>query len=246
MRHDELGPLLMRRLGESPHLASEAKRFVGVKNDDTVQRWLKTGKYPRGENLNKLWYFLAAAGIESPELDDLVKEYPLGAYLGKLMAFGVITFQDAQSWLDMDRDDTLRIIRGEQMPSGATESVKSLQDAFAKDLKNAEEELQKRLARVTSPPSNPVSQKPVQSTPVMSSFQPSPDRAEQGEDNRVFIMKVASRIGELHAMIQYALDTFTDEEVAKIREYANNYVVFGLSNALNAMGSSRSRNADRK
>lgn len=49
-----------------------------------------------GVSTLKLWYLLQQCGIPSPELDQVTVGQPLGAYIGKLLAYNVLEMKDAQ------------------------------------------------------------------------------------------------------------------------------------------------------
>lgn len=63
----------------------------------TVSGWL-SGQRPTGERLLKLWHFLRAAGVRSPEFDRLDK-YNL--YLGELYAFDVVSLEQLYEILNV-------------------------------------------------------------------------------------------------------------------------------------------------
>lgn len=136
--------------------------FVGV-NSEAVHRWLDEHKAPRGENLGRLWYLLAALDLPSPELEYL-SSYQ--RYLGELLAYRVVSFgysnmNDAQ--LEQTSNDTVReivnekrhreaysILRGEREPAEPTiKTTKDLREMYGTALEEAKAAWKERFAAVT-------------------------------------------------------------------------------------------------
>jgi hypothetical protein len=120
-----LGSLVLERINAHPTIDWDImSRFVGVTRV-SARRWINRNASPRGENLNRLWHYLAAIGIDSPELEKLP---PYNRYIGELHAYGIVKFMGE----DEDRDlslrqllntsdkegqDILDILRGDAMPT---------------------------------------------------------------------------------------------------------------------------------
>lgn len=258
MHSSELGPLLMARLAKVNQLPDgqplliEMREFVGVERD-TVMRWLREPtKHPRGEKLNKLWHFLQAAGIDSPELKKLQETHAFGAYLGMLMAYGVITLEEAVDYCGLTSEQSaLQVIRGGQRPVEPKESLEGLRAIYEEELDRLVGELSERLANLRSGSESTSSSVEVRIPlpPVMVSKPKAelsvPIQSESGDGNTDFILDLAAAIAQLHVKVLYALDALTSEEIALVRKYANSNVLFDLSNALNRMGSTRALNDGR-
>lgn len=70
---------------------------------DTVQRWNEK-RLPKGEPLNRLWYVLEHYGYP---VDDLDRLHPAVRYLGKLVAFDVLTKSEALLLLKLKNEQQL-------------------------------------------------------------------------------------------------------------------------------------------
>src|SRR6185369_8274160 len=88
----------------SDHINANRKlaAFCDVGNA-TVSRW---GQYviPRGKELNKAIFYLASMGFESTEYQAL---HPFCRYLGKLVAYDVITTAEAKGIINVNHDQYL-------------------------------------------------------------------------------------------------------------------------------------------
>jgi len=257
MRHQELGPLLIRRLAANEYLIDEMMAFVDVRIS-TVREWLNTRKtskpqYPRGEKLNRLWHFMEAAGVDSPELAKLPE---FGGYLARLMAYKMINLQEAVEFCGVRNTQTaLRIMQGEQQPAEPKTTVADLHEVFGDALEMMEQEYRDKLASLKRPDepkpkpetTQPAAQMPTERTEPTATLTPLADAptAPLKVDNAEFIVALALDISDLHVSVRHALNTLSDEEIARVRDYVNSYALFELSNDLNSMGSTRALN-DRK
>jgi hypothetical protein len=225
MDHTRLGPLLMKRLqsvlSDNPDVVDQLIEFVEV-TEGTVHRWKSIPEqYPRGATLNKLWYFLEAVGVSSPELGKLPE---FGGYVGKLMAFGVISMPEALEYCGLANEQgVLRTIRGEQTPSNPSVTLDDLRDTYEDKLNDAMRGLRTVLGtettqvRFIAPNSSP------------------PEGAEASEE---FLVELAATICSLYPKLQYA-QKLSPQQQAHIRELVGLEVLFKSSTLFNRLCSNR-------
>jgi hypothetical protein len=222
MHPDELGPLLIERLRQAGLKVDVIMDFTGRKNRATVTtEWLDKGRPPKGEILNRLWHLLAAAEVPSPELEKLEKSSPFGFYLGKLLAYSVITADDALTMCGIKYPQgVLEIIRGDKMPVSAIFSVEELQQEYDEQLRVAVAELAENLGQGTSAQQAPVAKiAPADSTPSNS-------------DPMVLI--AASKIAAVAPFVTFLLQA-SDEQRADLRKWLDADLLFLISTGLNRL-----------
>ncbi len=189
MNSDELGVLLQDRLKRSRDLDWDLMAtFVGV-TPTTIQRWLsKVGGMPRGERLNKLWHFMAASGVDSPEMAYLS---PFHRFYSELQAYGIVEIDkskaaSATSESDMlellnlkNPQDVLRIIRGDQTPVNPNlgnpadlNDVDDLQELYGVQLSDARRKLQEAIKASPYMLTKATSSEPLTPTPSHASEEP--------------------------------------------------------------------------
>lgn len=119
----------------------------------TVGGWLANDKPAVGERLIKLWYFLAATGIESPELAEIPS---YNRYLGELLTFQVINLSETAEILNVKNAQTvLGVLRGTP-PLHPNYTEQDLRTSY-------DEQLQRAKLRFV--PTNVVSESPTPAAP---------------------------------------------------------------------------------
>lgn len=204
----------------------------------TVGSWLSQSQPPRGDRLNRLQHLLALLGIESPELL-LVPDF--GRYLGRLMAFDVLTFAEARDILGGIHDQAVfQTIRGERDPFGEdvekkpTKTLEQLQEEYDERLMDAEGKERQRFAEQGYPAqvvsSSAAAQLPA-SIPVT-----------EGSGNFGFLLESATVIEALLPRLRYLVsDECTPEDRARVRAFLGEEGMFELSTLANQLCGERAR-----
>lgn len=140
----------------------------------TVSGWL-SGQRPTGERLLKLWHFLRAAGVRSPEFDRLDK-YNL--YLGELYAFSVVSMEQLYEILNVKQTGAVYdAIRG-RTPMHPTFLLEDLRPEYDDQLSTAKQRVTKlrHLSAVSSgTPTTPTDHQSAPGRPSLST-EPQPAR----------------------------------------------------------------------
>lgn len=232
--------------------------FCGL-SEKTVAKWLqKKGKPLGGITAIQLWYFLTVAGYIEPSVMERVQEInPYGAYLGKLLAFRVISLEEAAKEVcHRNPNAVLRAARGENKgfdSSNASEpelTLGELHDMYDEQLQAAVDELRARVpasdapflpithaeqqahpASIETPPA--VTTPQIQELPAHHTV-PS-DSAGVGRD---FVAQLAQYLGRDAVGVKYLIEHGTEEERKFFRELLED-VLFKLSTQLNRLCSTR-------
>lgn len=114
--------------------------FCGV-SYETALDWTKK-REPRGEPLNKLWHFLDAHGLRVAQTESL---NPGVYYLGKLIAFGVLTPEEAMNLLGLDGPSMYiwRVLQGKIVPSSIRKGAvteTTLTERYGETMRKAQKE----------------------------------------------------------------------------------------------------------
>lgn len=130
--------------------AEQLANFAGV-TPATAYGWFGKTKPLGGVLSIKIWHFLAACGISSPELDEVEKVNPYGYYIGRLLAFGVISVRDACEICKKDgglrKNGVFRHARGESKsePEEPALTLTELKELYGASLQEAEGKLRAQL-----------------------------------------------------------------------------------------------------
>ncbi len=233
MHPDKLGPLLVKRLQEGQFDPDVIANFLGA-TPLTVHYWFTNTHQPRGAAMNALWHFLATVGVDSPEIDQLPS---FSKYLGQLLAFSVISLEEAQEICGLKNPQgVFKVTRGQQQPSHPLYTAEELQEAYDSVLQAAMEKL--RASTETAEAAQTVVQETRQEEPDVPV--PVLGTKIQPAESTQLILQVSSMLGAVHPLVQYVLsDACTDENRAQLRELLGFETVFTLSNALNRLCSTR-------
>lgn len=270
MQSDKLGDLLVDRIRQHKLLDWDiTAEFVDV-TTGTIQRWIsKAGGPPRGERLNRLWHFLSAVGVASPELDRLS---PYHRYVSEMHAYGVIKLKNGAESERHDVDflellglkneqDALRVIRGDQTPvNPQIGTVEDLKDLYDSQLAEAKQKWSERFAQAlpgtrspatvsskaedesntAAPQVPPLSVDSLTLTHPATTLTPSP---AAGIDNSTLMLELARRLAETLPLANYALTrACSDEDRAFMRQLVGRDALFALSQALHRLSSTRAFN----
>lgn len=234
---DELTRLLAERLREKRLNAVVVGNFCGVK-PATVRSWY-AGRTPLGGSFTlRIWHLLEAAGVESPELQQVRQQYPFGELLGRLWAYKVITTEQAkQIGGDIQKESTLlRGIRMETQFLGPSKSLEDLQFMFGGALEVAERKLRKSLSEaipepitVPRPPLIP-HQEPARSYPI-----------------QVLMVQAAAALKSAIPIMQVLVsDSCNDQERAMFRELVGASDMFEAGNLITELSSRRAHRSGRE
>lgn len=214
--------------------------FTGGK-PSTVHGWLHKDSPPRGEMLNRLQVLLYTLGVPSPELDRVT---PYGLYLARLMAFNLVTIDEAQLLVGAGyKQAVFETIRGERDPydeavvTRPTESLQILKERFDVPLAEAEEKLRKRFADPETSPGD--------ITRDVGGITPQPQQnngptvTPAGHDQ--FLAQVASKFAALIPLARHLLEHGSAEDRQRVRQLMGDGAMFDLSNLTIELCSERAR-----
>lgn len=213
---------------------NEVAAFCEV-NLDTVQRWLR-GTPANGERLIRLWHLLALLGSDSPELRKLPA---FNRYLAELLAFGVVSLDEACQIAGIKNTQSLfKITRG-QPPMHPSFNLGELKQLYAPRLQYAKDQVQGGGA--VSQPAEPPETVAPSGSPAMPSV---PDlRQIVQHDNKLVL---ATLLGAALPLARY-LDSpaSSAQERSAFRDLVGQENLFDLSNLLNNLCSERARDIGR-
>jgi hypothetical protein len=230
MNHKELGDLLIARLRHAKLRDHLVARFT-QSADSTANGWRtdKDPKPPRGERLNRLWHLLHFAGVDSPELLELPE---FGRYLGELMAFGVISIEDARRICGgVGEKAVLDTIRGTGQPAKPQYTVEQLKEKYGDSLQQEKEEWRTKVRVLPAPSVNRLTtQLPTLPAPAAAHV-PNP-----------FILDLAMRLSALLPLLNYAnSDAVSPKERDQLRQLLGQDGMFAIATAFQALNSERVR-----
>lgn len=189
----------------------------------TVQRWLSNANPAKGGNEIRLWHLMVAAGYEFPELE--IPEY--NHYLAQLYAYSIITIEEVMQSCGVRNSQTaLQIMRG-QPPMQPVMLLEDLRELYGSQLQQAMAALQQALAVETHIlPDLPAASAEVEAlAPAL----------------QVLVPALANQLAAVLPLTKLALESWTPEQRAHLRELVGDDVMFVLSNNLNALCSERAR-----
>lgn len=190
----------------------------------TVQRWLANTNPAKGGNEIRLWHLMVAAGYNLPELE--IPQY--NYYLAQLYAYKVLTIEEVMQLCGVKNSQTaLQIMRG-QPPMHPVMSLEDLRELYDEQLQQALAALRQLLdvEETHVLPDLPVATAEVEA--LAPAFQ-------------LLVPALAHLLGAVSPLAEIALDSWTPEQRAHLRELVGDDVMFVLSNNLNALCSERAR-----
>lgn len=202
--------------------------FVGAA-PKTVRRWVANANPAKGENEIRLWHLLLAAGYEFPELE--IPEFNF--YLAQLHAYSIITFDEVAQLCGVKNEQTaLQIMRG-QPPMHPAVLLEDLKELYDEPLQAARANLQQTLSAA-----DPL--------PVETMILPQLPTIPMKAVNEVLTFEMLVQVlGDLLSaalpLAELALDSWTPEQRARLRELVGDEAMFELSNNMNALCSERAR-----
>jgi len=229
-----LTSLLVERLRNNPSAVKidVMASFCGVK-PATASGWLGGNKPLGGLYTLRLWHLLRAAGIDSPELVRAEAEYPLGAYIGRLLAFGAMSMKEACELCKVQEGAIFRAARTEGRLSKCAKSLDELQAEYGELLEIAEMGLREKLGKPpVVVPAPPVAQVETgRSNDEVARLLRSQD-----------IVTTAEKLAVALAAAKHALTDYTPAERARLRSLMGERGMFELSNAADQLCSERAFN----
>jgi hypothetical protein len=233
MDSKKLGLLVIDRL-RAAQLDTDLVASFTSAAPSTVGSWLAKGIPPKGEKLNALWHLLRHAGQPSPEFDEVP---PFGKYLGELLAFGVISLEDAQVACGVAKPQAvLNVIRGDQRPLHPMD-ISELKREYGDRLHTATLKLYASLNSAQGDP-----------TPAIQARAPVPDvppaqpLSGAGELGR--LVQIGAHFGEALAYMRYLVsDECTAEDRAFVRQLLGEHGMFELSQLANRLCGERANTA---
>ncbi|HZM64430.1 MAG TPA: hypothetical protein VFB59_04825 [Candidatus Saccharimonadales bacterium] len=224
---------LLERLRRANLPVQLVKEFTDTK-PDTINDWLVGEQRPIGIRLLKLMHLLAALGIDSPELEENVTPY--GAFLGRLVAFKLVTPEQAQAFLGTGHVQAVYDTAfGHRDPNDAVikpkQTLEELEKLYSSVLLEAEDALRRKFVREDSPASGQArASTPSAATPP----------ATEGPSRDHFLMEAAQRLGAVLPLARYLVsEKCSPEERAFVREHLGEEGMFELSTLINRLCSER-------
>lgn len=218
--------------------------FCGI-GRAAVQGWLAGGRPLGGVFTLKLWHLLEVAGITSPELKKARKDYPLGVYIGRLLAFDVITKDKASEICGNVKDDAIyRAARAAGRLSRCTQTLEELEREYGEYLALAEAELRQTLGSTSVPlPTEEVETPPPASQAEVPMSVTEPAVVQLGGTSReLFILKLAQDLLAGLAAANFAAAQLTPEERTLLRALMGKDGMFQLSNVTERLCGERAFN----
>jgi hypothetical protein len=250
MTGDGLRKLVAARLKE--HRATidpvELAAFTKMKVD-AANSWLSGGQPLGGMVTLRIWYFLDALRVDQPELQRARKRYEYGAYIGELLAYDVVSQEDAGAFAEstlgkgpVQIGAILSAARAEGRGfAKPTYEYEELVRDYGDKLIAARNALRQKLGVPIDKPTRTT--KAAEVTPAPTPAAPSnPGKTMDVVEPVVreqLVYELAQRLSELGVTAQYALAVLTDEERALLRTLTGKSGIFDLSNALNRLSSTR-------
>lgn len=200
----------------------------------TIGEWLTTDRPAKGERLLKLWHILAAAGLESPELQQL---RPYNRYLGELFAFGVIDTDELLQILNIKNPQAaFSVLRG-ALPARPNLSEAELQQLYNEPLAHAKQQVP-QYGHASAPPvaaaqvpAEPPTAPAVASVPLVPTAQPS-----------TVVSMLAMLLGAASPLARLVVsDEYSPEARSQLRHLMGESGMFELSNTLSRLCSERAR-----
>ena len=239
---DRLTAILTERLLENPHVASPSviAEFCGVRRK-TVEKWLDRSSKPIGgvSGLG-LWHLLETAGCDSPELAKIRQEYPLGEYLGRLLAFRVLKEDEVCGLAQVKKVGAiLRAVRDEGRLIRVKSSLEELHLAYDGRLRTAEAKLRQKLNIL--PVAEPVSSRPrvIENVPSDTSVKLVPALLESEAARQFLLLDVSRTLAAALVAANFAIENFTPAERERLVGLMGGDSMLLLSHAADRLCSDR-------
>lgn len=221
---DEFTRAIANRLRENDNRikVNNIAIFCGL-TTQAVSGWLKGATPPGGLITIKLAHLLQLIGVDSPELDLLQEEQPLNAFICRMLAFGTINIDEAQTICGgVGVQAVYKACRGSGILRPLYRRVRDFPPSYTDKLKDAID-LQRRVLGLTSTPAPsvevvPTREEPAQPTqPTAEPVHTDPvDRAVQlspGELDDLVVKLVAALRPQVGTNLVNSADTNSDRVV---------------------------------
>jgi hypothetical protein len=211
----------------------------------TVQDWAHARQPAKGVRLIRLWHFLAAAGYESPEINEMPE---FNRYLSELFAYGVVTHEEATELCGVHKPQAaLRAMRG-QPPMHPAFTVEDMKGLYDQRLNEAKESFSRQLKKGSAPPAKraiaavPSAAPPREPTPPVSSG--TEGVVPLGSKNPV--MTAATLLSAALPLVRYInSDRCSAADRDFLRTLMGDDGIFELSNHFNSLCGERARSTRR-
>jgi len=241
---DDLARLLAARLKKYRHSLVLVTRFTDSA-PSTIKGWMDGSHPAKGERLNSLWHFLAAAGFDSPELAEVDV---FGRYVGQLLAYRVIDMSNALEVCGVKNPQAVfDVIRGNRTPANPSVTYEELVELYGEQLQAAIDKLRQELGITSNTgvsqdvPEPELEQHPA-ATPVVS---PVVLPGVGTGDRELFLLGAARHLSDTLALVRYLAEHCPPEERSRLREFMGVDAMFELSNLINGLCGERA-NAHRR
>jgi hypothetical protein len=232
---DELTDAMVRKLRETFGLipVGVVSEFCGVEID-AAAGWFGRKRPLGGLSTLRLMYLLLAAGVKLPEHDEIRDTYPLGEYIGRLLAFGVLTMDEVSEFSGKVRDGAIfRAARAEGTLAECSYTLAELKATYQEELFAKAEALMEKLP---GQPAEVEEEKPSGEVPVMS--RPAVGGLVSGDPEDDYLAALAAMIAAMHPEVVRA-QALTPERRARLRTLIGEQTLFAVSTGLNRLGSLR-------
>lgn len=238
MKADELWPVVSARLriyiGQTWNVQIIAD--VTGSNPATVGGWMSNTAPPVGERLVRLWHFLDAVGIKSPELHKLPS---FNRYLGQLLTFGVMRMEEVCEALNVKNTQTvLQVLRGTE-PMRPQYNLHELRTLYDEKLEMARskypkfEQMPKTDTQVIKQPHRSETRNTTESIEGMV--------VQSGKDPS---LALAAMCGAALPLARYMLsEDVSSAQRSYFRDLLGQQTLFEFLNNLTALQSERARNS---
>jgi hypothetical protein len=245
----ELTNLVVERLRANPLAVSYEviADFCDVKRP-TVAGWFAGAKPLGGLYTIKLWHLLAVTGIPSPELEVARSKYPLGEYIGRLLAFDVITMERALKICKVKENAIFLAARTEGTLSRCTKTFQQLVDEYDETLKMFEEDLRSKIGSPSTASQVARVEESLRGDSVVSERGDLVSRVEAllgahgAHSRQELVFQVAKELLAALVAANMAVTDFTPEERTKLRSLMGQQGMFELSNTIERLCGERAFN----
>lgn len=215
-----------------------------------VGEWLDGARKIEGIKAVKLWHLLEVATGYSQELSAIRASYPLGEYIGRLLAYNVITSDEAREVCGgVKNEAVIRAIRGQGTLLRPAKGIEDLQKEYGDIIEERTSALRRWLRGESLPkePLRPVSDtngshEMLQSVSTNSEADEAqaPTAPAGSGDRMALINQLARQISDGGIAARIALEELTPDERTSLRKLLGDRGLFSISNALNNLAAGES------
>lgn len=215
-----------------------------------VGEWLDGTRKPEGIKTVKLWHLLEVATGYSQELSAVRASYPLGEYIGRLLAYNVVTSHEAREICGgVKSEAVIRAIRGQGTLLRPTKDIEELQKEYGDTIEERTSALRRWLRGESLPkePLRPVSEsngsrEMLQSVSINSEADEAqaPTAPAGSGDRMALINQLARQISDGGIAARIALEELAPDERRSLHKLLGDRGLFSISNAMNNLAAGES------